>query len=213
MKDKKRVKNIWMFFFWIMKWKKWKTHKRGKQKIEKKKENDVFFQDKWKVNTQFLRRSEKSKNENEKKTMKEQFFEILFNQGEIQKTFLELVFFWKRKDCLIKTISKTHFSEKFKKFFSFFDLVLYFSSTKKIIFLVSYITFVEMSRYRAWLRQYVSCRWHAQIDKRSPVWQYHSLCTHSQSMREHVWHESCSPSPSAKHVSVCHVPSHTFTTW
>ena len=32
-----------------------------------------------------------------KKTMKEQFFEILFNQGEIQKTFLELVFFFEKE--------------------------------------------------------------------------------------------------------------------
>ena len=69
-----------------------------------------------------------------------------------------------------------------------------------------------VSRYQAWLRQCVRCRWHAQIEKRSSVWQYHPLCAHSQSACEHVWHESCRPSPSAKHVCVCHAHSHTFTT-
>ena len=36
--------------------------------------------------------------------------------------------------------------------------------------------FEKLSRYRAWLRQYVSCRWHAQIEKRSSVWEY---CAHT----------------------------------
>ena len=37
----------------------------------------------------------------------------------------KLVYFLKKKRCLIKTTSKTHISEKFKKLL-FFDLVLYF---------------------------------------------------------------------------------------
>ena len=59
----KRVENTRSFFLFNEVNKMEDSQEREKQNIEKKEKDVYFFQHRWKVSTQFSRRSEKSKNE------------------------------------------------------------------------------------------------------------------------------------------------------
>ena len=74
-------------------------------------------------------------------------FTLFRRQKNYQKGDLEtnLFIFLKKKRCLIKTTSKTHISEKFKKLFFFWSRLVFFH--QKIIFLFLYETFVETFFY------------------------------------------------------------------